>query len=170
MGARTSCLRTLSTRQAGLTRLSMHHMLTVTYRKSSYDKTELTIRILRADDPTPTPETYAKQLSQPQETQPTLITYGSRKVGGLRQSKRIRQVKDLGRRKKLVITPQTTVKELKMQVSPRSRCAPPGHVLMGRSQAASRARHPDNLATPILPGARATRQQDDARVARSPLA
>ena len=71
---------------------------------------------MREEDPIPTPETYKKQLSRPQESQPTLITYGSRKVGNLRQSKRIRQVKELGRRKKLDITPEMTVKELKVQV------------------------------------------------------
>ena len=57
-----------------------------------------------------------KQQSQPLEAQPTLITYGSRTVGNLRQSKRIRQGKELGRHRKLVITPETTVKELKVQV------------------------------------------------------
>lgn len=85
-------------------------------RKSSYDKTEISIRLLRADDANPTPETYAKLTSLPQEVQPTLVTYGSRKVGGMRQSKRIRQVREMGRRRKLTITPETTVKELKIQI------------------------------------------------------
>lgn len=85
-------------------------------RKSAYEKTELTIRILRASDPAPTPEAYAKQLSQPAEVRPAVVTYGSKKVGNLRQSKRIRQVKELGRRKKLTISPNTTVKDLKVQI------------------------------------------------------
>ena len=85
-------------------------------RKLSYETTEISVRILRAGEPTPRPETYAKQQSQPQDAQPTLVTYGSRKIGGMRQSKRIRQVKELGKRKKLTIMPAMTVKELKIQV------------------------------------------------------
>ncbi|EKM55145.1 uncharacterized protein PHACADRAFT_94093 [Phanerochaete carnosa HHB-10118-sp] len=84
--------------------------------KSAYEKTELTIRVLRADDPTPTPETYAEQLSQPAEARPTVVTYGSKKIGNLRQSKRIRQTRELGRRRKLIITPDMTVKDLKIQI------------------------------------------------------
>lgn len=79
--------------------------------------TELTIRVLRAEDPNPTPETYAARSSEKQEpAQSTLITYGSRKAGALRQSRRIRQGKELGRRRKVTITRTMTVKDLKVQV------------------------------------------------------
>ena len=76
------------------------------------EMTELTIRILRADDPDPTPEYYAKvpvPRQVPQQT--TLLTYGSR----VRQSKRIRQARDIGKRKKVPATRNMTIKDLKIK-------------------------------------------------------
>ncbi|KAJ3545017.1 hypothetical protein NM688_g5677 [Phlebia brevispora] len=86
-------------------------------RKTSFDVTELTVRLLRAEDPIPTPETYNKNLPQKQQQyQTTLTTYGSRTVGNLRQSKRIRQVGAFGRRKKVAVTRTTTIKDLKIKI------------------------------------------------------
>ncbi|KAL4247306.1 peptidase C19 family protein [Abortiporus biennis] len=88
-------------------------------KRTTFDSTELTIRILRPSDPIPTPGTYSEQniAEEPTPGPSTLHTYGSRKVGGLRQSKRIRQGKAVNRRRKVLITRWMTVKELKITLS-----------------------------------------------------
>ncbi|KAI0688254.1 cysteine proteinase [Cytidiella melzeri] len=86
-------------------------------RKSTFDMTELTIRLLRSDDPNPTPETYAAGTSEKLgPVQQTLITYGSRKTGPVRQSRRIRQVKESCRKRKVTVTRTMSVKDLKVQI------------------------------------------------------
>ncbi|KAI0345367.1 cysteine proteinase [Trametopsis cervina] len=86
-------------------------------RKTSFELTELTIRVLRTEDVDPTPETFAARSSEKQEAaQPTLITYGSRKSGPIRQSRRIRQVKDVGRKEKIPVTRTMSVKDVKVLI------------------------------------------------------
>lgn len=86
-------------------------------RKLNFDMTELTVRVLGPDDPDPTPQTYAARTSEKLKlTQPTLITYGSRKNGGVRQSRRIRQVKESGRKRKIAVLRNMTVKDVKITV------------------------------------------------------
>ncbi|GBE82261.1 cysteine proteinase [Sparassis latifolia] len=86
-------------------------------RKSSFDMTEITVRILGPQDPTPTVETYKPDTVQTTRRPlhpSTLMTYGSRKSGGLRQSNRLRQAKDYGKRRRVTITKNMRVKDLKI--------------------------------------------------------
>jgi len=89
-------------------------------RKSTFNVTELTIRILGRDAPTPTPETYSEEKTAvrvAETSKPsTLITYGSRKAPALRQSRRIRQVKEHGRRRRVTVTSAMSVKDLKVML------------------------------------------------------
>ncbi|KAH8107139.1 cysteine proteinase [Cristinia sonorae] len=88
-------------------------------RKSSFETTEIVVRVLRPSDPVPTPETYTEDDPVPDEPRgkkPFPITYGSRKVNGLRQSKRIQQSSGQVKRRKVTITRDMTVKELKMRL------------------------------------------------------
>ncbi|KAH9842756.1 cysteine proteinase [Rhodofomes roseus] len=89
-------------------------------RKSTFDVTEITIRILRPDAPTPSPETYSEEPTAGRVAETTklstLVTYGSRKNGALRQSSRIRQVKEQGKRRRVTITSAMSVKELKISL------------------------------------------------------
>lgn len=84
--------------------------------------TEITVRVLGPGDPTPTPETYSDELKQPIKNgatvQTTLVTYGKKgNMEGSRKSKRIRQVREHGKRRKFTITKTMTVKDLKVMVS-----------------------------------------------------
>ncbi|KAI0780996.1 cysteine proteinase, partial [Trametes elegans] len=86
-------------------------------RRTSFDMTDLTIRVLGSNDPTPTPETYSEepvQATKPVQT--TLLTYSKRQNEGQRKSKRIRQVREHGKRRKITITKAMTVKDLKVMV------------------------------------------------------
>jgi hypothetical protein len=94
--------------------------------------TELTIRILRTEDPDPTPESYTGSTPG-HPAQQTLITYGSRMAGPVRQSRRIRQVKEAGRKRKITITQTMSLKDLKVQVS--------HHVVQGRQWPIAERRH-----------------------------
>ncbi|KAH9934725.1 cysteine proteinase [Fomitopsis serialis] len=89
-------------------------------RKSTFDVTELTIRILGRGAPTPTPETYSEEMTAGRVAETakpsTLITYGSRKAPALRQSSRIRQVKEHGKRRRVTVTSAMSVKDLKVML------------------------------------------------------
>ncbi|TCD68915.1 hypothetical protein EIP91_009466 [Steccherinum ochraceum] len=89
-----------------------------TERKSSFETTDLTVRLLKASDPIPTPATFHKDdtVVESRERPSYPITYGSRKVNGVRQSKRIRQVNGRHRQRKITITREMTVKELKIEI------------------------------------------------------
>jgi ubiquitin carboxyl-terminal hydrolase 48 len=81
--------------------------------------TYITVRILGAND--------SAALSSPSVPGdngqlPHTLTCGVRKVGALRQSKRLRQVKEQGERRRLPISRDTTVKDIKVMVSLTSRC------------------------------------------------
>ena len=89
-------------------------------RKSSFDITEITVRILGPSDPVPTADAYSEESFQDRQrplNQSSLLTYGSRKAGGVRQSTRIRQVKALGKRRRVTVTKDMSVKDLKVMVS-----------------------------------------------------
>lgn len=87
-------------------------------RQSTFETAEINVRVLKPSDPLPTPETLNKDIPSGGliAQQPFPITYGSRKVNGVRQSKRIRQVNGQNKRRKLGITKEMTVKELKVEV------------------------------------------------------
>ncbi len=79
--------------------------------------TEITVRVLGPGDPVPTPQTYIEELPQPvQQGQTTLTTYSKRQTEGSRKSKRIRQVREYGKRRKISITKAMSVKDLKIMV------------------------------------------------------
>ena len=95
------------------------------YRRSTFETTVITVRILRPTDPVPTPESFNQSFQTSQTAlepgisrprQPGLITYGSRKVNGIRQSKRIRQVNGHDKKAKVTINREMTVKALKIEV------------------------------------------------------
>ena len=82
--------------------------------------TEVTLRVLGPGDPTPTPQNYSDDLpvrSPMKPVQATLTTYSKRQNEGSRKSKRIRQVREYGKRRKITITKAMSVKELKVMVS-----------------------------------------------------
>ncbi|KAI0079874.1 cysteine proteinase [Panus rudis PR-1116 ss-1] len=85
-------------------------------RRSCYDTTNITIRILKPEDPIPTTHTPSPAFEEPPPGPGQLKTYGSRKLGSTRQSKRIRQVKDKNRIRKVTITRSMLVKDLKVKV------------------------------------------------------
>ncbi|KAI8998686.1 cysteine proteinase [Trametes punicea] len=87
-------------------------------RRTSFDMTEITIRILGLKDPTPAPDTYTEDLLQPPKpVQTTLLTYSKRHNEGHRKSKRIRQVREYGKRRKITITKAMSVKDLKLMLN-----------------------------------------------------
>ncbi|CDO68332.1 hypothetical protein BN946_scf184799.g59 [Trametes cinnabarina] len=87
-------------------------------RRTSFDMTEITIRILRPNDPIPTAQTYSEEPLQPTKPlQTTLLTYSKRHNEGHRKSKRIRQVKEYGKRRKITITKAMSVKDLKVMLN-----------------------------------------------------
>jgi len=83
-------------------------------RKSDYDVTEITVRVLSKSDSIL--NSHSEESSQQIKYKPptAIMTYGSRKVGGLRQSNRIRQGKDQGRRCRVTIMKTMSVKDLKL--------------------------------------------------------
>ncbi|KAI0064483.1 cysteine proteinase [Artomyces pyxidatus] len=88
-------------------------------RKSNYEVTHVTIRILGDDDADPTPQTFTKERTAPVPTidgrQTSIVTYGTRKTAPQRQSKRIRSV---AKRKemKLAISKEMSVKDIKLML------------------------------------------------------
>ncbi|KAI0321663.1 hypothetical protein OF83DRAFT_1168297 [Amylostereum chailletii] len=90
-------------------------------RKSAYDITEVTVRILSAGDANPTPDTFVSskppQSTPTESSQTTLTTYKSKfKVSGpQRQSKRIRS-NARRRERRLGISKDMTVKEIKLML------------------------------------------------------
>ncbi|KAJ8519465.1 hypothetical protein ONZ45_g3579 [Pleurotus djamor] len=69
-------------------------------RQSTWESTEITIRILRTEE---------------EKAKPDIVTYGSLQTGA-RQSKRLRQVKESGEKRRLNITKQSTVKDIKVMI------------------------------------------------------
>ena len=90
-------------------------------RKSAFDVTEITVRILGPGTPTPSPESYVEEQTTGRAADltgfPALVTYGSKKTSGLRQSRRIKEVKDRSKRRRVTITSEMSVKDLKVLVS-----------------------------------------------------
>lgn len=79
--------------------------------------TEITVRVLGPNDPIPTAQTYIEEPVQPAKSgQTTLLTYSKKQSEGYRKSKRIRQVREYGKRRKITITKAMSVKELKVMV------------------------------------------------------
>jgi hypothetical protein len=86
------------------------------HRKTDYDLTEVTIRVLGSEDPDPTPENYTKNQGpiMVDTRQTSILTYRSRNVEPQRQSKRIRTVRRRVRR--IGISKQMSVKDIKLLV------------------------------------------------------
>ncbi|KAF8257436.1 hypothetical protein EI94DRAFT_1758186 [Lactarius quietus] len=83
-------------------------------RKTDYQLTEVTIRVLGSEDPDPTPETYTRDSGpiMVDNKQTSILTYRSRNAEPQRQSKRIRTVKRKVRR--IGISKQMSVKDIKL--------------------------------------------------------
>lgn len=86
-------------------------------RRATFDSTELTVRILKPSDPIPTAENYSEGVLSEEPRKSQVHTYGSSKIGGVRQSKRIRFNKVQGRLKRITINPTMSIKDLKLKVS-----------------------------------------------------
>lgn len=86
------------------------------HRKTDYDLTEVTIRVLGSEDPDPTPENYTKNQGpiMVDTRQTSILTYRCRNVEPQRQSKRIRTVRRRVRR--IGISKQMSVKDIKLLV------------------------------------------------------
>jgi hypothetical protein len=123
------------------------------YRKTDYDLTEITIRVLGDDDPDPTPETYTK-IPGPvmvDSRQTSILTYRSRNAEPQRQSKRIRTVKRRVRR--IGISKQMSVKDIKLLVRHTLSISDTMTLLNTLVLVvAGRVRHPDHLPAAVLPG------------------
>ena len=85
-------------------------------RKTDYELTEVTIRVLGSDDPDPTPETYTRDSGpiMVDNRQTSILTYRSRNAEPQRQSKRIRTVKR--KLQHIGISKQMSVKDIKLLV------------------------------------------------------
>lgn len=121
------------------------------YRKTDYDLTEITIRVLGGDDPDPTPETYTK-IPGPvmvDSRQTSILTYRSRNAGPQRQSKRIRTVKRRVRR--IGISKQMSVKDIKLLVC-HAQHKQGSIFIMLVLVVAGGVRHPDHLSAAVLSG------------------
>ncbi|KAH9173623.1 cysteine proteinase [Lactarius sanguifluus] len=83
-------------------------------RKTDYELTEVTVRVLGSEDPDPTPETYTRNPGpiMVDNRQTSILTYRSRNAEPQRQSKRIRTVKRRVRR--IGISKQMSVKDIKL--------------------------------------------------------
>ncbi|KAI0362032.1 cysteine proteinase [Trametes cingulata] len=87
-------------------------------RRTSFDMTEITIRVLGPKDPIRTADSYSEEPLQPTKpVQTTLLTYSKRQNEGYRKSRRIRQAKEYGKRRKITITKAMTVKDLKVMLN-----------------------------------------------------
>jgi hypothetical protein len=85
-------------------------------RKTDYELTEVTIRVLGSEDPDPTPETYTRDSGpiMVDNRQTSILTYRSRNAEPQRQSKRIRTVKR--KEQRIGISKQMSVKDIKLLV------------------------------------------------------
>lgn len=126
------------------------------YRKTDYDLTEITIRVLGGEDPDPTPETYTKNPVMVDSRQTSILTYRSRNVEPQRQSKRIRTVKRRVRR--IGISKQMSVKDIKLLVCHALRTTEATFFMLA-SVVARGAGHSDHLSTAFLSRSRAVGQQ-----------
>jgi len=138
------------------------------YRKTDYDLTEITIRVLGGEDPDPTPDTYTKNPVMIDSRQTTILTYRSRNAEPQRQSKRIRTVKRRVRR--IGISKSMSVKDIKLQVCHALRITegPPFSHARVLVVAARRAGHSDHLSTAVLSRPRAVGQQRERGGAEHP--
>lgn len=100
----------------GCTPADRPHVAESLCRKTDYELTEVTIRVLGSEDPDPTPETYTKNPgpTMVDSRQTSILTYRSRNTEPQRQSKRIRTVKRRVRR--IGISKQMSVKDIKLLV------------------------------------------------------
>lgn len=97
-----------------------HHAQLIFFsRKSDFETTEITLRIFGPNDTIPTGDARTENRFRPARPlqQSTLLTYGSRRNGTVRQSNRIRQSKHAGKHHAVSITKEMTVKSLKIMVS-----------------------------------------------------
>ncbi|KAH7913760.1 hypothetical protein BJ138DRAFT_1145448 [Hygrophoropsis aurantiaca] len=85
-------------------------------RRSDYELTELTVRILGAKDPIPNPDQPESSTSHKINSEADLRESSNRKGAGTRQSKRIRQAKDAGEKRRLMVSKVTTVKDIKVMI------------------------------------------------------
>jgi hypothetical protein len=97
------------------------------HRKTDYDLTEVTIRVLGSEDPDPTPENYTKSQGpiMVDARQTSILPYRSRNAEPQRQSKRIRTVRRRVRR--IGISKQMSVKDIKLLVCQALSVAEAGH-------------------------------------------
>ena len=124
-------------------------------RKTDYELTEVTIRVLGSEDPHPTPETYTRDSGpiMVDNRQTSILTYRSRNAEPQRQSKRIRTVKRKERR--IGISKQMSVKDIKLLV-----CHYKLYGILFCSMApcifvvARRTEHPNDLPATVLSGSR----------------
>jgi hypothetical protein len=130
-------------------------------RKTDYELTEVTIRVLGSDDPDPTPETYTRDSGpiMVDNRQTSILTYRSRNAEPQRQSKRIRTVKRKVRR--IGISKQMSVKDIKLLVCHVHFYAIIVCILTHclRSLVAGRTEHSHDLPAAVLSGSRVDGQQ-----------
>jgi hypothetical protein len=122
-----------------------------------YDLTEITIRVLGSEDPDPTPETYTKDPGPVMidNRQTSILTYRSRNAEPQRQSKRIRTVKRRVRR--IGISKQMSVKDIKLLVRSTLSTAEVFFLLMPVFIVTGGARYSNHLPAAVLPRARVDR-------------
>lgn len=91
------------------------------HRKLTFDSAQVTLILLKSSDPVPTGESNGKDNEavngndHPNEI--VILSAGTSNLNGQRQSRRIRENKDRGRRKKVEIQKAMTVKDIKVLVS-----------------------------------------------------
>jgi hypothetical protein len=135
------------------------------HRKTDYDLTEITIRVLGGEDPDPTPETYSKNPVMIDSHQTSILTYRSRNAEPQRQSKRIRTVKR--RVRQIGISKQMSVKDIKLLVC-HALSITDALFSCSYGLAARGAGHPDHLSTAVLSRSRAVGQQRERGDAEHP--
>lgn len=135
-------------------------------RKTDYDLTEITIRVLGGEDPDPTPETYTNNPVMIDTRQTSILTYRSRNVEPQRQSKRIRTVKR--RVRQIRISKQMSVKDIKLRVCHALSITEDLLFFMLALVAARGAGHSDHLSTAVLSRPRAVGQQRERGGAEHP--
>ena len=90
------------------------------YRKLTYDYAQVTLILLKSDDPIPTGDRSEQDHDMTNGNDHAtdfVVGSSSSKANGQRQSRRIRENKDKGKRKKIEIGKDMTVKDIKVLVS-----------------------------------------------------
>lgn len=89
-------------------------------RLHEWETAEIIIRLWGAKDPLEYTERSdpSQRLQSPDESNKSVVTYMQNR--GLRQSKRVKDIKHLGEYRTVVITRATTVKDIKVNVIPIS--------------------------------------------------